>query len=98
MNKTELQARLDSLVEEINFLRALYEAVSTRVHALLVPNALASLSHLRSSGQIFIFFTLCTKKSMLFPFHLLYKPFLKTSWKNPFGHSALPSAWSISAP
>lgn len=29
MNKVELQARADALSEEINFLRALYEAVST---------------------------------------------------------------------
>lgn len=29
MNKVELQARVDALSEEINFLRALYEAVST---------------------------------------------------------------------
>lgn len=29
MNKVELQAKVDALVEEINFLRALYEAVST---------------------------------------------------------------------
>lgn len=28
MNKVELQARVDALTEEINFLRALYEAVS----------------------------------------------------------------------
>lgn len=29
MNKVELQAKVDALTEEINFLRALYEAVST---------------------------------------------------------------------
>ncbi|XP_008933330.1 PREDICTED: keratin, type II cytoskeletal 6A-like, partial [Merops nubicus] len=35
MNKTELQTRLDALTEEIDFLRALYEAVSTRICILL---------------------------------------------------------------
>jgi len=29
MSKVELQAKVDALIEEINFLRALYEAVST---------------------------------------------------------------------
>ncbi|KFO10628.1 Keratin, type II cytoskeletal 75 [Balearica regulorum gibbericeps] len=33
MNKTELQARLDSLVEEIDFLRALYEAELSQVQS-----------------------------------------------------------------
>lgn len=34
MNKTELQAKADGLVDEINFLRALYEAVSFLPHLL----------------------------------------------------------------
>lgn len=40
MNKVELQAKADALTEEINFLRALYEAVSTTTH--LPPAALNS--------------------------------------------------------
>lgn len=31
MNKVELQAKADGLADEINFLRALYEAVSSRL-------------------------------------------------------------------
>lgn len=30
MNKVELQAKADALADEINFLRALYEAVSSQ--------------------------------------------------------------------
>lgn len=33
MNKVELQAKADGLADEINFLRALYEAVSSRFPA-----------------------------------------------------------------
>lgn len=52
-NKTELQARLDLLTDETDFLRALYEAVSTSIYILLpVSNAPASLSHFGYSRLI----------------------------------------------
>jgi len=70
-NKTELQARLDSLLEEIDFLRALYEAVSTSIYILLpFSSILALLSHFRGSGLI-IFHSVALNNSVLIPFHLL---------------------------
>ncbi|NXC15226.1 K2C75 protein, partial [Corythaeola cristata] len=80
MNKTELQARLDSLMEEIDFLRALYEAVSISIYILPpVSNVLAFLSHFRGSGLI-VFHSVAPNNSMRFP------PCLKVSWKNHFVH------------
>lgn len=71
MNKTELQARLDSLLEEIDFLRALYEAVSTSIYILLpVSKVLAFLSRFGGSGLI-IFQSVALNNSTLFPFHRL---------------------------
>lgn len=67
LDKTELQARLDSLMEEIDFLRALYEAVSTSA-CILLP-VLAFLSHFRASGLI-IFPSVALNNSMVFPFHI----------------------------
>lgn len=69
-NRTELQARLDSLVEEIDFLRALYEAVSTSICTLL-PVSNAFLSHLERSGLI-ISHSVAFNNSMLSPFHPLF--------------------------
>ncbi|NWW46199.1 K2C75 protein, partial [Pedionomus torquatus] len=48
MTKRELQARLDALLEEIDFLRGLYEAVSTSISILLpVSRVLPFLSQFR---------------------------------------------------
>lgn len=36
MSKVDLQANADALIDEINFLRALYEAVSIFLHSVLL--------------------------------------------------------------
>ena len=36
MNKVELETKADALIDEINFLRALYEAVSIFPHSVLL--------------------------------------------------------------
>lgn len=40
MNKVELQAKADSLTDEINFLRALYEAVRALISPASLPSPL----------------------------------------------------------
>jgi hypothetical protein len=37
MNKVELQAKVDALTDEINFLRTFYDAVSISPHSVLLP-------------------------------------------------------------
>ena len=37
MNKVELQAKVDALTDEINFLRTFYDAVSISPHSVLFP-------------------------------------------------------------
>ena len=41
MNKVELEARVDSLTDEINFLRSLYEAVRPFLLLWLLPRSSA---------------------------------------------------------
>lgn len=51
MNKVELQAKVDALTEEINFLRALYEAVST-ITSQDISVLSSELPSLRSSESL----------------------------------------------
>lgn len=51
MNKVELQAKADGLADEINFLRALYEAVSSQFSARR-PLAPHSVLHGSEGGSI----------------------------------------------
>ena len=37
MNKVELQAKVDALTDEINFLRTFYDAVSISPHSVSLP-------------------------------------------------------------
>lgn len=55
MNKVELQAKADSLIDEVNFLRALYEAVRATVSFFEGKQSVQSAKDTNISSALLIF-------------------------------------------